>query len=110
MVTTPAFTPVSETADVAQNMVETMKIVLAPTVVNKCTAEVPPLSSPVSDSDLAAAYSYAVKKHVAQESALQLLSTLRSEPQLRLSQHRADGPDLVSLLADDFHNALGEMK
>ena len=110
MVTTPAFTPVSETADVAENMVETMKIVLAPIVVNKCMATVPPLSSPTSDSELAAAYSYASQKLQAQESAIQLLSSLRSEPQLRLSQHRADGADLVSLLADDLHTVLGELK
>lgn len=110
MVTTPAFTPVSETADVAQNLVETMKIVLAPTVVNKCTAPVPPLSSTSHDADLINAYEYALKRHQSQEAAIQLLTSLRAEPQLHLSQHRSDGADLVSLLTDELQLVLAGIK
>ena len=109
MVTTPAFTPVSETADVAQNMVDTMKIVLAPIVVNKCNEPVPPLSTPSLDADLAAAYSYAQKRHESQQAAIQLLSSLRMEPQLHLSQHRSEGAELVSLLANELQQVMGDL-
>ena len=109
MVTTPAITPVTETAEVANNMVDTIGVVLAPTVVNKCTAPIPPLTSPSTDQVMTSAYTYATQRYESQKVAIDLLATLRSEPQLHLAQHREDGAALVGLLADDLRRAFGDV-
>lgn len=109
MVTTPAITPVTETAEVASNMVDTIGVVLAPTVVNKCTAPIPPLTSPSTDQVMTGAYTYATQRYESQKVAIDLLATLRSEPQLHLAQHREDGAALVGLLADDLRRAFGDV-
>jgi len=90
-------------------MQETVGVVLAPMVVNKCEPAVNTLSAPVTDSMLAEAYAYAQKRHEAQEAAITLLSSLRHEPQLHLLRHREDGGELVSLLSDDLARAFGEL-
>jgi len=108
MVTTPAITPVTETAEVANNMVDTIGVVLAPTVVNKCTAPIPPLTSLSTDQVMTSAYTYATQRYESQKVAIDLLATLRSEPQLHLAQHREDGAALVGLLADDLRRAFGD--
>ena len=109
MVTTPAFTPVTETSEVANSMVETIGVVLAPTVVNKCDAHVAPVTSPIADTVLANAYAYALQRYKSQEDAIALLSSLRTEPQLHLAKHRENGMELVVLLAADLRRALGDL-
>ena len=109
MVTTPAFTPVTETVEVANSMVETVGVVLAPTVVNKCDSALAELSTSPSDQVLASAYVYALKRFESQVEAIALLTSLRNEPQLHLPRHREDGANLVSLLASDLAKAFGEL-
>ena len=109
MVTTPAFTPVTETVEVANSMVETVGVVLAPTVVNKCDSALAELSTSPSDQVLASAYVYALKRFESQVEAIALLTSLRNEPQLHLPRHREDGANLVSLLAADLAKAFGEL-
>ncbi len=109
MVTTPAFTPVTETAEVANSMVETVGVVLAPTVVNKCDSALAELSTTPSDPVLANAYAYALKRFESQVEAIALLTSLRNEPQLHLPRHREDGANLVSLIASDLAKAFGEL-
>jgi anion-transporting ArsA/GET3 family ATPase len=109
MVTTPAFTPVTETVEVANSMVETVGVVLAPTVVNKCDSALVELSTTPSDQVLATAYAYAKKRYESQVEAIALLTSLRTEPQLHLPRHREDGANLVSLLATDLATAFGEL-
>jgi anion-transporting ArsA/GET3 family ATPase len=110
MVTTPAITPVTETAEVANDMVETIGVVLAPTVVNKCDAYVAPVTSPIADTVLADAYVYATQRYASQRTAIELLSTLRQEQQLHLLRHREDGAALVALLANELRTAFGDVK
>jgi len=110
MVTTPAITPVTETAEVANDMVETIGVVLAPTVVNKCDAYVAPVTSPIADTVLADAYAYATQRYASQKTAIDLLSTLRQEQQLHLSRHREDGAALVALLVNELRTAFGDVK
>jgi Mrp family chromosome partitioning ATPase len=109
MVTTPAFTPVTETSEVANSMVETIGVVLAPTVVNKCDAHVAPVTSLIADTVLANAYAYALQRYKSQEDAIALLSSLRTEPQLHLAKHCENGMELVALLAADLRRALGDL-
>lgn len=109
MVTTPAITPVTETVEVANNMVDTIGVVLAPTVVNKCAAPIPLVTTTATDAVLTNAYNYARQRFESQKVALELLESLRTEPVLHLAQHREDGATLVGLLADDLRRAFGEM-
>ena len=109
MVTTPAFTPVTETAESMDNLVDTVGIVLAPIAVNKCLAPVPAVSATPTDSDLARAYEYAQQRSRSQHEALELLTSLRNEPQLRLSNHRDTGSALIELLAADLREALEKL-
>ena len=109
MVTTPAFTPVTETVEVANSMVETVGVALAPTVVNKCDSALAELSTTPSDQVLATAYAYALKRFESQVEAIALLTSLRNEPQLHLPRHREDGANLVSLLASDLAKVFGEL-
>ncbi len=109
MVTTPAFTPVTETVEVANSMVDTVGVVLAPTVVNKCDSALAELSTTPSDPVLANAYTYALKRFESQVEAIALLTSLRTEPQLHLPRHREDGANLVSLIASDLAKAFGEL-
>lgn len=109
MVTTPAFTPVTETVEVANNMVETIGVVLAPTVVNKCNASLTPLANVPGNDDVARAYAYALQRFKSQEEAIALLTSLRDEPQLHLPRHKEDGAELVTLLASDLARGFGEL-
>lgn len=109
MVTTPAFTPVTETVEVANNMVETIGVVLAPTVVNKCDAALTQLANVPGNDDVARAYAYALQRFKSQEEAIALLTSLRDEPQLHLPRYKEDGAELVTLLASDLARAFGEL-
>jgi anion-transporting ArsA/GET3 family ATPase len=109
MVTTPAFTPVTETVEVANSMVETVGVVMAPTVVNKCDAHLSPTTTTSNNVDLANAYAYALQRYEAQVDAIALLSSLRDDKQLHLPRHSDEGATLVSLLAADLARAFGEL-
>lgn len=109
MVTTPAFTPVTETAESMDNLVETVGVVLAPIAVNKCLAPVPELAAPPTDINLARAYAYAQQRARSQHEALELLTSLRNEPQLRLSNHRETGSALIELMAEDLRETLEQL-
>ncbi|MFN5602251.1 MAG: hypothetical protein ACK48T_09035, partial [Acidimicrobiaceae bacterium] len=94
----------------AEDLQDSVGIVLAPLVVNKCEPSVPILSTPPNNADDAEAYEYASQRYAAQSAALQVLSTSRNEAQLRVMRRRLDGPELVSSLADDLARELANMQ
>lgn len=106
LVTTPAMTPVAETVEVADDLVASVGIVLAPLVVNKCEPEVPVLAALPADEVLANAYAYATQRERAQRAAMDLLSESRAEAQLHIPRHRLEGMELVSAIADDLLHAM----
>ena len=109
LITTPAMTPVAETIEIAEDLADSVGIVLAPLVVNKCEPSVPVLSTPPSNADDAQAYEYVSQRFAAQSAALHVLSTARNETQLRVQRRRLEGAELVSSLADDLAHEMANM-
>jgi anion-transporting ArsA/GET3 family ATPase len=109
LITTPAMTPVAETIEIAEDLADSVGIVLAPLVVNKCEPSVPVLSTPPNNTGDAQAYEYVSQRFAAQSAALHVLSTSRNETQLRIQRRRLEGAELVSSLADDLAHELANM-
>jgi hypothetical protein len=106
MVTTPAMTPVSETAEAADDIVESVHVNLTPIVVNKCEALVPAIDITHLSADMREAYQYARDKLSAQEDALAVLNDSLELPQLHLSRHRLNGAELIEAISGELSTAI----
>jgi anion-transporting ArsA/GET3 family ATPase len=106
MVTTPAMTPVSETAEAADDIVESVHVNLTPIVVNKCEALVPAIDVTHLSAEMREAYQYARDKQSAQEDALAVLTDSLELPQLHLSRHRLNGAELIEAISGELSTAI----
>ena len=109
MVTTPAITPVTETAEAADDIVESVHVHLTPIVVNKCEAFVPAIDVTHLSADMREAYQYARDKQSAQEDSLAVLSDSIELPQMHVSRQRLNGAELIDAISVDLSNAIADL-
>lgn len=109
LVTRPAMTPVSELVETAREIAGTLGVHLSPVAVNGLHAGVPSGVSAAAGSELARAVAYVEERRRTEQEALVTLSTAVDTPQLHTGHHIASGADLVSLVAGDLRDAIGEL-
>lgn len=109
MVTTPAMTPVMESAEVINELQNSLGMTLLPIVVNKCEQDVPEIDIENLDSSLTDAYQYATTRISAQRSALVALSDLTQHHHMLIQRHRTDGIELVETLAIEIAAKIQEL-
>jgi anion-transporting ArsA/GET3 family ATPase len=105
MVTTPAMTPVAETAEAIQKVRNSVGITLAPIFVNKCDDRVPEIPVP-SEPYLADAYDFSRMRYEAQRDAIASLSEELTIPQVHLSRFLFEGAELVENLSREIEDQL----
>jgi anion-transporting ArsA/GET3 family ATPase len=106
MVTTAAITPIAETMEAISAIQRTVKMSLAPIVVNKCDEDVPAISTAL-ESPLSDAYEYARQRYTAQQDAMQHLATDIATSQIHVARHRVSGVALVEEIAADISAQIG---
>jgi anion-transporting ArsA/GET3 family ATPase len=109
LVTTAAITPVTETCEAAEELMEKANIALAPVVVNKCNPEVPRVDEENLLSSTREAYRYLSLRAEAQSEAIGVLTDSLEQPQLQLTQHHSDGTALINAITDDLEHAIREL-
>jgi anion-transporting ArsA/GET3 family ATPase len=109
LVTTAAITPVTETCEAAEELMEKANIALAPVVVNKCNPEVPRVDEESLLSSAREAYRYLSLRAEAQSEAIGVLSDSLEQPQLQLTQHHSDGTALINAVAEDLEHAIRDL-
>ncbi|MFM8600952.1 MAG: ArsA family ATPase [Actinomycetota bacterium] len=109
LVTRPAMTPVSELVETERVITGTLGVNLSPVVVNGLHAGVPSGISAAAGSELARAVAYVEERRAAELEALAALATAVDTPQLHTGHHVASGADLVSLVAGDLRDAIGDL-
>lgn len=109
MVTTAAFTPVSEAAEVIEELKNSVGISLTPIVVNKCEPPLPHVSVDPTDTTALNAYEYLAQRAAAQQESLEHLTQVIDLPQLHVERRRLQGADLIDSIALDLADAIGEL-
>lgn len=109
LVTTAAITPVSETCEAADELMEQAHIALAPIVVNKCNPEVPHVDEALLPPTIREAYQYISQRAEAQSEAIGVLTDSLEQPQLHLMHHREEGIALIEAIANDLEQAIRNM-
>jgi hypothetical protein len=109
LVTTAAITPVTETCEAADELVEKAHIALAPIVVNKCNPEVPRVDEALLLPSMRDAYQYLSLRAEAQSEAIGVLTDSLEQSQLHLIPHHSDGTDLITAIADDLEQAIRDL-
>ena len=108
LVTKPAMTPVLELIETADGMHDALGVTLAPVVVNGIHPP-PPHGEPGPDPSLMAAHRYVTERAAAESAAMSVLSDAMTTGQLHAGHHVADGQRLVSLVAGDLADAIGDL-
>ena len=108
-VTTPALTPVAETLDVVHTIQSTVNMEVAALVVNKVNAPVPEITDTGADAYVADAYAYMKKRVAAQNDAIALLQSSRTEKTLQIPLADEQGADLLTTLANELSSAIAEL-
>jgi anion-transporting ArsA/GET3 family ATPase len=106
LVTTAAITPVTETCEAADELVEKSHMALAPIVVNKCNPDVPRVDDASLLPSAREAYQYLSLRAEAQSEAIGVLTDSLEQQQLQLMQHHSDGTDLINAIANDLEQAI----
>ena len=109
MVTTAAFTPVAEAAEVMNEIRDTVGIALTPIVVNKCEPPLPILSLDAAPSEYVNAHEYVQKRAAAQHEAFEHLAHTIEVTQLHVERRRMQGAELIEAIAVDLADAIGEL-
>jgi anion-transporting ArsA/GET3 family ATPase len=109
LVTTAAITPVTETCEAADELVEKAHIALAPIVVNKCNPEVPRIDETLLLPSMRDAYQYLSLRGDAQSEAIGVLTDSLEQAQLHLIQLHSEGTALINSIADDLEQAIREL-
>ena len=102
MVTTPGVTPVTETVEVARDIVESVHSALTPVFVNRVDARVPVLDTAALPAHLADAVANARERAASQHDAIALLQESLDTGRIELPRHRLVGVDLIDRVADDI--------
>ncbi len=108
-VTTPALTPVAETLDVVDTIQSTVNMEVAALVVNKVNAPVPEITDTGADAYVADAYAYMKKRTAAQNDAIALLQSSRTERTLQIPLADEQGANLLTTLANELSSAIAEL-
>ena len=108
-VTTPALTPVAETLDVVHTIQSTVNMDVAALVVNKVNAPVPEITNTGADAYVADAYAYVKKRAAAQNDAIALLQSSRTEKTLQIPLSNEQGAELLTTLANELSSAIAEL-
>lgn len=109
LVTTPAITPVTETCQAADELLEKAHVALSPIVVNTCNREVPHIDSAALTPATREAYEYLSQRAYAQSEAIGVLTDSLEQAQLHLMRHRSEGLALIDALAHDLEIAIRNM-
>jgi hypothetical protein len=109
LVTTAAITPVTETCEAAEELMEKAHIALAPIVVNKCNPDVPRVDEELLLPSTRDAYRYISQRAVAQAEAIGVLTDSLEQSQLHLIQHHSDGTTLINAISDDLEQAIRDL-
>lgn len=109
LVTTPAITPVSETAEAAENIMESVHIHLTPIVVNKCGENVPLIDINTLSTEMHDAYNYALKRQSAQQEAMHVLTDSLDLKQIHVQLQRLSGRPLIDAICKNLSHAIAEM-
>jgi hypothetical protein len=109
LVTTAAITPVTETCEAADELMEKAHIALAPIVVNKCNPDVPRVDEAILLPSTREAYRYLSLRAAAQAEAIGVLTDSLEQSQLHLIQHHSDGTALINAIADDLEQAIRDL-
>ena len=110
VVTTPAMTPVLESAEIIDELHRQLGISLLPVVVNKCDHHIAPIDVHSLSTPLREGYRYASTRLAAQAEALRELQQSTGQPTLTLHRLPIDGSDLVDALANELAQQIEEMK
>jgi hypothetical protein len=103
-------TPVSEMVETARDITGSLGVHLSPVVVNGLHEGVPAGITAAEGSELARAVAYVAERRTAEQESLAVLGAAMDEPQLLAGHHVASGADLVSLVAGDLHDAIGDLE
>jgi anion-transporting ArsA/GET3 family ATPase len=109
LVTTAAITPVTETCEAADELVEKAHIALAPIVVNKCNPEVPRVDEANLLPSMRDAYHYLSLRAEAQSEAIGVLTDSLEQAQLHLIQLHSEGSALINAIADDLEQTIRDL-
>jgi predicted secreted protein len=109
LVTTAAITPVTETCEAADELMEKAHIALAPIVVNKCNPAVPRVDEAILLPPIREAYNYLSLRAEAQSEAIGVLTDSLEQSQLHLTQHHSDGTALINAISDDLEQAIRDL-
>jgi len=109
LVTTAAITPVTETCEAAEELMDKAHIALAPIVVNKCNPEVPRVDEAILLPSTREAYKYLSLRAEAQSEAIGVLTDSLEQSQLHLTQHHSDGTALINAISDDLEQAIRDL-
>lgn len=107
LVTKPAMTPVQELIETAEGIRDSLGVSLAPVVVNGIHP--PPRTVDDADPSVRAAVQYVTARHTAELTAMTLLSESMPTGQLHAGHHVTSGDELVSLVAGDLSDAIGDL-
>lgn len=107
LVTKPAMTPVQELIETAEGIRGPLGVSLAPVVVNGIHP--PPPTVAIDDPSVRAAMEYVTVRHASELQAMRQLSASLQSAQLHAGHHVAAGAGLVSLVAGDLSDAIGEL-
>ena len=102
-------TPVSELVETARDITESLGVHLSPVVVNGLHTGVPAGVTAAGGTELARAVAYVEERRASEQEALTALATAVGTPQLHTGHHIASGADLVSLVAGDLRDAIGDL-
>jgi hypothetical protein len=109
LVTTAAITPVTETCEAAEELMEKAHIALAPIVVNKCNPDVPRVDEAILLPSNREAYNYLSLRAEAQSEAIGVLTDSLEQSQLHLTQHHSGGTILINAISDDLEQAIRDL-
>ena len=102
LVTTPAVTPVQETAEAARELWDAASVALAAVVVNMCEEPVPDVDDTGLEPRLRAALAWGRERAAGQADAIARLGASLPLRQLHCSRHRLGGAELVDAVARDI--------
>lgn len=109
LVTTPAYTPVSELAETAYTLEDDIGVSLTPVVLNGIAPPMGTIDTASLDGRALDAVAYATDVRRAQSEAMTTLSTQLPLAQLHVGFHLSSGQALIEDIAVDLLDAIGEM-
>lgn len=109
IVTTPAMTPVMESAEVIDELHHSQGISLLPVVVNKCEHPVVDIDVNSLPEPLREGYVYAQSRREAQDEALRTLQDKTQQPTISLHRYPMDGADLVDAMCEEVTQQIQDL-